>query len=326
MVADRVLPTALQPGDRVAVVSPCGPVLDHDLFDASIAILRSWDLEVVEGAHARASTGHLAGTDGQRVADLNAAFADPSVRAVWIARGGYGLTRILDRIAWDALTADPKLVVGFSDVTALLVAAWQRVGMVAVHGPFVGRLAQYPLVVVERVRRLVLHDADTDAVADAGSTRPVQLTGTAVIGGSVGPVPLVGGNLTVLAALAGTTDQVRASGCVLLVEEVAEAPYRVDRALTQLRASGSLDGVAGVAVGAPVACVPTVDRPSATFAEVVADRLGGLGRPVVAGLPVGHTRDQHALLHGGRVTLDGSHGTLMTHDRLPRARRRRSRA
>ncbi|HEX6254610.1 MAG TPA: LD-carboxypeptidase [Euzebyales bacterium] len=305
------VPHAVRAGDRVAVVSPCGPVLDHGLLDRGIALLASWGLDVVEGVHVRHSRGHLAGSDDQRTSDLNGAIADPAVRAIWIARGGYGITRILDRIDWDALARDPTLIVGFSDVTALLAAARHRLGLVGVHGHFVGRLAVQPEPAVTQLRRLVFGE-DTETVLHGAALAGTPLT--AVSG------PLVGGNLTVLAALAGTPHRIDARGCVLLLEEVGEAPYRVDRLLTQLRDSGALDGVAGAAVGTPVRCDPPATRPSGSFSDVVADRLGELGVPVVTDLPIGHMPEQRAVLHGGRVTLDASTGLLTSHDRLPSRR------
>jgi muramoyltetrapeptide carboxypeptidase len=312
--ARTVTPPALGAGDRVAVVSPCGPVLDHGLLDRGIALLTSWGVEVVEGVHARAATGHLAGTDDQRAHDLNAAIADPAVRAIWITRGGYGVTRLLDRVDWAALARDPKLLVGFSDVTALLVAARRHIGLVGVHGQFLGRLAVQAEPAVTHLRRLVFGD-DVAAALDGATCDGTPMT--AVSG------PLVGGNLTVLAALAGTPHHVDARGCVLLIEEVGEAPYRVDRLLTQLRASGALDGVVGVAVGAPVRCDPPTSRPSGTFSGVIAERFGDLGVPLVVDLPIGHMPAQRAVLHGGRVTLDPSEAVMVCHDRLPPPRPRR---
>jgi muramoyltetrapeptide carboxypeptidase len=302
------LPAALRRGDRVAVMSPCGPVLDHGLLDAGIAVLESWGLQVVEGTSARRSAGHLAGTDAQRAADLNAAFTDPDVRGIWVARGGYGLTRVVDRLDWSAVAADPKVVVGFSDVTTLLVAARQRIGLVTVHGPFAGRLAAAPTTVVERMRRVVF-----------GEPVARTLTGQALESSSIAGAsgPLVGGNLTVLAAMCGTPDQLDATGCVVLLEEVGEAPYRVDRALTQLRATGALDGAVGIVVGQAVGCAPPADRPSATVDEVFAERLGDLGVPVVTGLPIGHMADHHAVLHGATASIDAATGHVEVRVRLP---------
>lgn len=301
-----MMPAALRRGDTVAIVSPCGPVLDHAVLDAGIALVGSWGLHITEGPHVRATNGHLAGTDEQRAADLNAAIRTADVRAIWVTRGGSGLTRILQRLDWDALAADPKPIVGFSDVSALLTAAWRHVRLVGVHGHAVGRLVEQPDQARDRLRA-VLFGGDVDVLAGS------PLAGAP--GGQI-TAPLVGGNLAVLAALAGTPDALHAAGCVLLLEEVGEAPYRVDRLLTQLRASGALDGVVGVAVGTPVACDPPLARPSGTFADVIAERLGDLDVPVVTDLPIGHMPHQQAVLHGGEVLLDGANGTLAMCDRL----------
>jgi muramoyltetrapeptide carboxypeptidase len=296
-------PRALTAGDAVAVVSPSSAV-PIDRLEAGLAVLASWGVRPVEGAHARAVHGHLAGTDAQRIADLNAAFRDPAVRAVWAARGGYGLTRIVDRLDWAALAADPKLLVGFSDVTALLVAAWQRIGLRTLHGQVVARLHLLTEPARDRLRRAVFGDP---AVADE-QIPGVVVAGT--VGGDQGAEgPLVGGNLAVLASLAGTEDQLRAGGCIVLLEEVDEAPYRVDRFLTQLRGSGMLDGAVGVAVARPVRCAAPGVR-SATFNEVVRERLGGLGVPVLIDLPLGHVDDQMVVVHGGTTVLDMTRATL----------------
>jgi muramoyltetrapeptide carboxypeptidase len=272
-------------------------------LDAGLEVLTEWGLRPREGQHSRAVSGHLAGTDAQRVADLNAAFGDPTVRAVWASRGGYGVTRILDRLDWEALAQDPKLLIGFSDVSALLVAAWQRIGLAGLHGQFVGRLHLLEAQARQWLRAQVFGGEVGAACRIAGTPLP----GTA--GGRV-TAPLVGGNLAVLTALAGTADRLRPDGCIVLLEEVDEAPYAVDRLLTQLRHSGGLDGAVGVVVGTPVQCRPRPGAPSATFEEVVADRLGDLDIPVVTGLPVGHVDDQRAVPHGGQATLDADLGVL----------------
>lgn len=306
----RVRPPALRHGDAVAVVSPSSPV-PWERLDAGVALLSSWGLQPREGRHARAVHGHLAGTDAQRAADLNAAFRDPEVRAVWATRGGYGLTRLLDRLDWAALAHDPKLLIGFSDTTALLVAAHRRIGLVGLHGQFVARLHLLDPGARRWLRNLVF--ATPEAVDAA-------VSGTPVVGGS-GRVtgPLVGGNLAVLAALAGTSDALRVHGCIVLLEEVNEAPYAVDRLLTQLLRSGGLDGAGGVVVATGVGCEPAPGAPSATFDEVILERLGDLGVPVLTGLPVGHSNHQRALVHGGHVTLDAAQGALEMVEGLPGA-------
>jgi muramoyltetrapeptide carboxypeptidase len=292
----------LRSGDAVAVVSPSSPVPTERL-DAGLRVLTDWGLRPREGRHSRARNGHLAGTDEQRAADLDAAFADPQVRAVWASRGGYGMTRILDRLDWEALARDPKLLIGFSDVSALLVAAWQRIGLIGLHGQFVARLH-----LLDDGARQWLHGQ----VFGVDTGLPRRIAGTPLPGTAGGRVtgPLIGGNLAVLTALAGTADRLHPEGCVVLLEEVDEAPYAVDRMLTQLRHSGGLDGAVGVVVGTPVQCQPRQGAPSATFDDVVQDRLGDLGVPVLVGLPVGHLDDQRAVPHGGQATLDADRGVL----------------
>jgi muramoyltetrapeptide carboxypeptidase len=301
-----VRPPRLRRGDRVAVAAPSG-VVDPGRLADGMAELERWGLEPVPGAHVLDCHGHLAGTDEDRVADLNAAFRDPTVRAIWTARGGFGLTRILDRLDWSALAADPKLLIGFSDVTALLVAAWRRLGLVTVHGQFASRLHLVAphTTAADHLRALVFGTGPGGA-APALPHQPAPVT----IAPGTATGPLVGGNLAVLCALLGTPDQLDVDGCVLLLEDVNERPYRIDRMLTQLRAAGVLQRVAGLAVGTFVDCDAAAHVPSATTADVVAERLGDLGVPVLAGLPVGHHDDQLAVAHGAAVRLDAGAGTL----------------
>lgn len=297
-------PPPLQVGDTVAVVAPSMPVF-RDQLDAGVLALRAAGFEVRLGEHIDAVHGHLAGTDQQRVDDLNDALRDPEVRAVWIGRGGYGLTRILDRIDWDALADDPKLLIGFSDVTALHAAAWRRLRLVTVHGQFAGRF--HLVAEHDDAHRHLL-----DLVMGGCQAGPLPTLGseprTVVPGRAEGP--LVGGNLAVLASMVGTPDQLDASGAILLLEDVNEPPYKLDRALTQLRDSGVLDGVNGIVLGEWVACDPPEGRWSATADETAAERVGDLGVPVLAGLPVGHVDRHLGLPHGARVVLDGDTESL----------------
>lgn len=306
---DVLHPPALRPGDRVAVVAPSMPVFT-DPFARGIAALGDLGFVVELGANVHAVHGHLAGTDEQRLTDLNAALGDPGIRAVWVGRGGYGLTRILDHIDWDALAADPKLLIGFSDVTALHHAAWRRLRLVTVHGPSAGRM-----------HVVAAHPDARDHLVDliTGAEPPAVLPS---LGATPEPVAsgraegrLVGGNLSLVTAGIGTPDQLETDGTILLLEEVNEAPYKIDRMLTQLRAAGLLDAVAGIVVGALVGCDAPRARASATADEVVRERLGALGVPVLAGLPLGHVDRQLAVPHGARVALDADAGTLMLLER-----------
>lgn len=292
-------PPALRAGDRVAVVAPSGPVLSASRLAAGLDVLRSWGLEPVLGRHVHDAVGHLAGADVDRAGDLGAAIRDPSVRAVLAARGGYGALRIAGEVDWGALADDPKIIVGFSDVTLLLLAAWQRASLVTVHGPFVGRLGLQTDDARAHLRRLLTEPVALGVLPARGRT----------VHGGTAEGRLVGGNLATICSTLGTPLATSFDRCVLLLEEVGEAPYRLDRMLTQLRFAGALDGAAGVAVGSLVRCAPG-ERPSGTAEEVVAERLGDLGVPVVEGFPLGHVDHQLAVPLGVRARLDGDAGTL----------------
>lgn len=309
-------PAPLRPGDAVAVVAPSGPVRP-DQLDAGVAQLAAWGYRPVVMPHARDVHGHLAGTDDARLEDLNAAIAEPDVRAVWAARGGYGLTRILEGVAWDALAADPKPLVGFSDTTALHLAAWKRLGLVTFHAQFAGRahlLARYPDAAAH-LRALLAGEVRPGPLPALDDEPPPRM-----LAGGRAEGRLLGGNLSLLTATIGTPWQLDTSGAVLLVEEVGEEPYAIDRSLTQLTSAGMLDDLAGVIVGrlrgcdpctrVPAGGGPPVTTATVTADEVVAERLGGLGVPVLVDLPVGHVDRHLALPHGAEVLLDADGGVL----------------
>ncbi|MPZ29023.1 MAG: LD-carboxypeptidase [Micromonosporaceae bacterium] len=302
MSADEaVRPPALRAGDQVAVVSPSGPARP-ELVTAGVALLRSWGLRAVPAPHALDRDGYLAGTDADRIADLNAAFADPAVRGIVVTRGGYGVQRIVDRLDLAAVRDDPKPVAGFSDLTALQLALWRGARLAGVHGPGAAWRPERTGPAAAESLRNALMSVDPVVVkrdpADgtAGVSRPGIATG-----------PLLGGNLTMLASTLGTRDFPDLTGAVLLVEDVDEPPYKVDRMLTQLRRAGVLRGLAGVAVGQFVRCA---DRWPTSVADVLADRLGDLGVPVLGGLPIGHGQDQLSVPVGVPAALDVAAGTL----------------
>ncbi len=294
-------PPALTPGDTVMLVSPSGPTRE-DRVTRGVALLESWGLRVALGADVYARHGYLAGTDEVRLASVNAALRDPAVRAVVCTRGGYGVQRIVDGLDLDAVRADPKLVVGFSDITALQLALWRGARLATVHGPGAAWLDERTpeasasslrsaLMSVDEIVLAAEPDAETASVRDGGTAH-----GT-----------LLGGNLCMLAASLGTQDFPDLDGAILLLEEVEEPPYKVDRMLTHLRRAGALGKVAGIAVGQFTRCA---DGWPVTVAEVLTERLGDLGVPVLGGLPVGHGYGQLTVPVGVPATLDVAAGTL----------------
>ncbi|MER6097680.1 LD-carboxypeptidase [Streptomyces sp. NPDC001728] len=291
----------LRPGSRVAVVAPSGPVPEERLR-AGLAVLRGWDLDPVVAPHVldtHPTLGYLAGADRDRARDLTEVWCDPSVDAVICARGGFGVQRMVDLVDWTAVrAAGPKAFVGYSDVTALHEAFARRAGYATLHGPMVaaGTFLSDPrtqeslratLFEPESVRTLGL---DTARTLVPGRARGVTL----------------GGCVSLLAADLGTPyGRPSARGGLLLLEDVGEEPYRVDRVLTQLLRSGWLDGVAGVGLGSWAECGPYEE-----VRTVLADRLGGLGVPVVEEMGFGHSETALTLPFGVPAALDADKGTL----------------
>src|SRR5579863_5015939 len=318
----RRRPKRLRPGSRVAVVAPSGRN-DADLVAAGCAVLTGWGLEVEVAPHALAShpdLSYLAGNDTGRAADLQRAWLDPRIEAVVCARGGYGAQRIADQLDWTAMAeVPPKIFTGFSDITALHEAFALRLGVTTLHAPNIGAASFVQFPEAQESLRRALFEPDR-LVLSPGDTHCL------VSGRSAGLT--AGGNLSLLVAGLGTADsrqpatsgrtQPAASaggqpavsgggfaGCILLLEDVREECYRLDRMLTQLLRSGALDGVAGVALGTWTEC----GEPEAVR-QVMQDRLGGLGVPVVWGMGFGHIAPQPTIPLGVPAELDADNGTL----------------
>lgn len=298
---ETVLPPVLRPGDTVMLVSPSGPTRPERVA-RGVELLTGWGLRPVLAPNAYARRGYLAGGDELRAADLNTAFADPEVRGVLCTRGGYGAQRVVDLIDMAAVRRDPKVVAGFSDITALQFALWRGARLASVHGPGAAWLDERtPLRSAESLHGALMTTEPVTVAAVAGE----ETFGVRAPGRAVGP--LLGGNLCLITASIGTPDMPDLTGAVLLVEEVQEPPYKVDRMLTQLRRCGALDGLAGVAVGQFTDCADGWDT---TIADVLTERLGDLGVPVLGGLPIGHGVGQLTVPVGTRAVLDADAGTL----------------
>lgn len=283
----------LQPGARIGVFSPSS-MFDPARLEQGLAVVRGWGWEPVIAANVGRPHRYLAGTDDQRLRDLQWALSDPSLDAAWMVRGGFGLARIVPRVDWSrAVRGRP--VVGFSDGTALH-AGLDRHGLHGVHGP-------------------VLHSlcgpSDQDSQARIHALLRGELydrwTGQVLIPGDDAQGPVVGGNLCMLASLAGTGLQVDVRGRILVLEDLAEPPYKIDRLITQLIQAGGFDGVQAVVLGAFLG----VTTPDAwTLEGLLRDLLAPLGVPVLQGAPVGHGQHNRAWVWGQPGTLAGEHLTL----------------
>ncbi|WP_406496548.1 LD-carboxypeptidase [Streptomyces sp. NBC_01604] len=295
-----VRPSRLAPGARVAVVAPSGPVAEERL-QAGLDILRGWDLDPVVAPHVldvHGELGYLAGSDADRAADLQQAWCDPSVDAVLCARGGYGAQRMVDLLDWEAMrAAGPKVFVGFSDITVLHQAFATRLDLVTLHGPAAAGADFVKNAGAQEHLKATLFAPET--------VRVIASAGAALVPGRARGVTL-GGCLSMLASDLGTPHaRTSARGGLLFLEDVGEQAYRVDRMLTQLLRGGWLDGVTGIALGSWAGC-----GPYGALRAVLADRLGGLGVPVVEEFGFGHCVGALTIPFGMAAELDADTGTL----------------
>jgi muramoyltetrapeptide carboxypeptidase len=297
-----IRPRTLKEGDLVALVAPSGPV-PPERAAAAVEVLSGWGLRVRMGAYALGKHTFFAGTDDERLDDLNAALRDEEVRGVLCLRGGYGMQRIVDDVDFAAVRNDPKLVMGFSDITALHLALWCETGLASVHGPVAAQFdkgAGSPTVRGAYKALMTNEDVFVEADPDESTFR-VRVPGRA-------EGVLLGGNLAMLAATIGTRHAPDLTDAILLIEDVTEAPYRIDRMLTHLHRAGWLAAVKGVAVGQFTDCA---DEGRTTAEDVLIERLADLGVPILGGLPIGHGTQHVAVGLGRRAVLDATTGSLM---------------
>ncbi|MEN0111844.1 MAG: LD-carboxypeptidase [Planctomycetota bacterium] len=314
-VASLQPPPAVLPGDGVSIVAPASSP-EPATLEAAIAGLTAAGFCPKTYRDLCSPVGYLSGADDDRAAELNEAFTDPDTTVVLAARGGYGVGRILDRIDFGLLSARPKVVCGYSDITALHAAVQRRCGLVSLHGPNLvdgwGDVSVDTLAERQAIHALLTHATQPgrELIADR-SVAPQALVGGAAEG------RLVGGNLAVLVSLVGTPWEPDFDGAILAIEDVGESAYRVDRLLNQLRTAGRLERVAGVVTGyftgGDSAEAPSIE-------EVLAEYLTPLGVPVLAKGPFGHEHPNLPLPMGAAVRLDADAGSLVTRDPIVASR------
>jgi len=283
---------ALRPGDPVVVVAPAGP-FDRASFEAGLEIIaRRYRVHYDPGLLARHR--YLAGTDERRLSELASALTDTGGRAVFCARGGYGMMRLLPKLEGTALAAKP--VVGFSDITALHQLL-QRQGLVSIHGPVLTQLAR--LDAHAHARLFELLESETPAA---------DLTGAETYVDGTAEGPLLGGNLSVLTRLLGTPFLAALEGAVLLLEDLGERPYRLDRMWTHLALAGVFRQVRGIVLGEFIGCEEKDAEYSS--ADVLRELAAATGLPCAAGFPIGHGAQNQPVPLGVRVRLDAGHRRL----------------
>jgi muramoyltetrapeptide carboxypeptidase len=306
-----VRPPRLARGNRVALVAPAGPLLDRDDLTRAEALCRALDYEPVLAPHAGARHGYLGGTDEERLADLNAALRDSAIDAVWCIRGGYGLTRILGGVDFPALARRPKAVIGFSDVTALLAGVTRCAGLIGFHAPNARTsMPRFSRRHFERVLACAVAAGPLEPLPQPADVLMARENRIVTLQGGVAEGRLAGGNLTLLQCLIGTSYFPDLDGALLVLEDVNEDLYRVDRMLAHLRMIGALDRLAGVLVGRFTELTRSTGDGALGFDEVLATYFGPLRIPVALGLPVGHIDEQWTLPLGVRARLDADTGEV----------------
>jgi len=289
-------PAPLRPGDRVAVVAPASPP-DPEKLEAGLRRLEAAGLIVERGRTLSARRGYLAGDDRLRADELNHYLQRTDIRAIFCARGGYGCLRLLPLLDYEAAARAPKLLVGYSDITALHLALLQRARLPGLSGPMVA--IDWPLLDDETEQRFweLAGGAAPDPLPPVGSASPRVLRPGAAEG------PLVGGTLSVLVRLVGTPFLPDLTGAILFLEDIGEAPYRIDGMLAQLRLAGVLDRLTGLILGDFSDCAPSASTPSLALDDVLADYFGAAPYPVVADFPYGHVATKNTLPVGVRARL-----------------------
>ncbi len=308
-----LLPEALREGDTVGLITPSAYVANPDAIALAERTIRYFKLNPLFGPNVRKKDGYVGGTVEQRVSDLHAMFQNPQVRAVFCIRGGFGTAHLLDSIDYDLIRRNPKIFLGYSDITALHLAIHRNTGLTTFHGPVV--LSGFSPYTREHFRRALFETKPLGVLAnppDRDELRPSHTTRTVRGGQARGA--LVGGNLTLISTTLGTPYEVDTRGRILFLEDVDEQPYSIDRMLTHLKLAGKLDAAAGIVFGECADCRPREFKPSfeSTFSlgEVLDRILGRLKIPVFTGLTIGHTTDQLTLPLGVMASLDAGKGTL----------------
>ncbi|MGE5582746.1 MAG: S66 peptidase family protein [Bacillota bacterium] len=292
----------LEPGATIAVIAPASPVHTQSDINQAVSLLTNRGYQVFTGQTAVPLEGDLAGNDLLRQSDLESCWQDRSVQAIWCLRGGYGCLRLLPRLWFNLFARKPKILIGFSDITALELAIWSQVNLVTFHGPVLNGL-ESDFSIIQAFRMLNAGMDDPYLPWPLGKIPDFFYT---IKPGKVRGI-LIGGNLATIASLIGTRFLPDCEGAILFIEEVHEPVYRIDRMLTQLILSGILDNVAAVIVGRSV---PSERQSENDLIVAFAERLGILKCPSAYGFPIGHQLEQWTIPQGVWAEVDTTNGRL----------------
>jgi muramoyltetrapeptide carboxypeptidase len=307
-----IKPKRLKAGDTIGIIAPSSGTITENI-DKAIASLQSLNFKLKFGKYLRERNGFLAGTDAQRVEDIHTMFADPSVDGIWCLRGGYGATRILPYLNYNLIKNNPKVFIGYSDITAFHMAIFQKTGLITFHGP-VGT-SDYTDYTRQHVLSLLMNPTPQYSVPLSANivANESNLYKSEVISAGKCKGQLIGGNLSLLSAMSGTKFGLKnkdLKGKILFMEDIDERPYRIDRMLTQMLQSVDFKQLSGIAFGIFEGCNPKPDESSWILIDTLKDRLGKLGIPVYYGLSFGHIKEQFTLPVGIQAELNTEGGRL----------------
>ncbi len=305
-----IKPKRLRSGDTIAVIAPASGAT-AEAFERALANVATLGLKAKVGKYARGGKDFLSGTDAERLEDLHWAFEDPEIKGVWCVRGGSGAPRLLPAINYALIKKNPKVFIGYSDITALHVAISQQTGLVTFHGPVASsEMSEYTKThlvnsVMSPPANYNIQPSEYNLAQASALFKPLVITPGKARG------RLIGGNLSLLSAIAGTPWALKdVKGAILFAEDINEPPYKVDRLFTQLRQTCDMRSLAGVALGVFSSAQSATEADTAMTLRVLKDRLGDLGIPVISGLSIGHIRDQFTLPMGIEAELNTSTATV----------------
>ena len=299
----RLKAAALKPGDAIAITSPAGAVWDTAQVETFANILKAFGFTVVYGKTLSEKYGYFAGTDELRARELNAFFGDKSIKGIFCMKGGWGCARLLDKLDFELIRQNPKVLIGFSDITTLLVAITAKTGLVTFHGP-VGN-SGWNTWTSSVFRSVVMNAEGLPLLSNPPTEEPFVTINPGKARGE-----LFGGNLTVLASLMGTPYLPDWKGKILFLEEVKEEPYSIDRLLTQLKLCGVLDVISGLVFGKCAKCLAEEPQKAFTFQEVLSQHLRPLGIPAFYGAMIGHIENKLTLPLGIVAEMDAGTGSI----------------
>jgi len=306
-----IKPPKLKEGDKLALITP-GSYISNEEKQESIGNLQVLGFEVEYSDKLMLMNGYFSGSDKERAEDINEMFERDDIKGILCARGGYGCVRTLPHIDYDIIKENPKVLIGYSDVTALHYGIFKKTGLITFHGP-VG-ISNYSDFSKKYFKQVVMNPVEEIELTSSASGNNDNVYGLTTINSGTASGELVGGNLSIVVSLIGTDYDIDTKGKIIFLEEYVEEPYRVDRMLTQMIQAGKFDEAAGIALGVFRKCESKEENPSFSnsfnLMEVLKDRLSDLKIPVAYGLFFGHVKDKFTIPFGIKAELDADNYKL----------------